>query len=77
MLYNLDKDPNEQTDLTAKHPEKVETLAAKLDRSLKEMKAEMPTANPDFETSAKALNLKTTKALAEKEWRLFESRLKQ
>ena len=77
LLYNLDKDPNEKTDLAAKYPEKVEMLAAKLDRSLKEMKAEMPTVNPDFEPSPKAFNLKTTKALAEKEWRLFESRLKQ
>tara|TARA_B110000914_G_C15354896_1_gene395685 strand:- start:249 stop:833 length:585 start_codon:yes stop_codon:yes gene_type:complete len=79
LLYNLAKDPNEQTDLVATHPEKVEELAAQLDRSLKEMKAEMPTKNPDYPTKGKARrkNLEFTKRLAEKERRIFESRLEE
>jgi arylsulfatase A-like enzyme len=76
LLYNLADDPNEQTDLAATNPEKVGMLAAQLEHSLNEMQAEMPTMNPDYEPSAKALNLKTTQALAEKEHKQFESRLK-
>jgi arylsulfatase A-like enzyme len=73
LLYNLAEDPNEQADLTATHPEKVKELAAQLTHALKEMKAEMPTVNPNYEPNKKALNLKATKALAEKEWNLFKS----
>lgn len=78
LLYNLAADPNEQTDLAAAHSERVEALAAQLDRSLQEMKAEMPTENPDFKPSpgGKRFNLESTKSLAEQEWRQFESRLK-
>lgn len=76
LLYNLKEDANEQNDLTATHPEKVELLATQLEQSLTAMKAEMPTVNPNYKPSTKALNLKTTKALAEKEWRQFDSNLK-
>ncbi len=50
-----------------------------LDRSLKLMDAEMPTANPDFKPSSggRRFNLRSTKSLAEKERRQFEARLKK
>lgn len=56
----------------------MEALAAQLDPSLKDTKAEMPTENPDFNPSrgGKRFNLESTRSLAEKERRLFESRLK-
>ena len=77
LLYDLAKDPNEQTDLLAENPEKAEELSVQLERSLKEMKAEMPTENPDFKPGGFVRNLKTTKARAERERRMFEDRLKQ
>jgi arylsulfatase A len=78
LLFNLAADPNEQSDLAAAHPERVNALAERLDRSLKEMKAEMPTENPGFKPSrgGKRFNLESTRSLAEKERRRFESRLK-
>ncbi|CAA6692184.1 MULTISPECIES: sulfatase [unclassified Lentimonas] len=74
LLYDLDNDPHERYDLTVTNPEKVARLAAQLDRALTEMQAEMPRENLDYTPSNKALNLKTTKALANKEWKLFEAR---
>lgn len=49
----------------------------RLDTLLEEMKAEMPAKTPAFNPDGKTgrKNLKTTKELAEKERRLFESRL--
>lgn len=77
LLYNLDDDPNEQADLSADYPEKVQLMGALLQQSLKEMNAEMPTVNPKFVPNEKALNRKTTKALAELEHRRFKAKLKK
>jgi len=79
LLYDLAKDPNEQRDLAATHPERVQKLAKQLDRSLKQMKAEMPTPNPAYDPAGKGkkYTLGFTKGLAEKERRQFEARLKQ
>ena len=60
MLYDLAEEPNEQIDLVAAHPEKVEVLAAQLERSLKEMNAEMPKVNPGFKPSKRVINLAMT-----------------
>ena len=75
LLYNLAEDPCEQKDLAATKPEMVEKLKSQLDRSLKEMKAEMPAKNPEFQPNERERNLKTTKELAETERKLLESRL--
>ncbi|MEM7010467.1 MAG: sulfatase [Verrucomicrobiota bacterium] len=46
-LYNLAEDPGEQTDLSAKHPERVQQLLKKSETWRKQMKAKMPELNPD------------------------------
>lgn len=79
LLYNLAVDPQEQENLADTNSEMRDNLIGQLDSSLKEMKAEMPTKNPDFkpDTPGKRFNLKTTKDLADKERDIFESRLKK
>jgi arylsulfatase A-like enzyme len=79
LLYNLAADPEEQNNLAAAKPEVLNQLSHQLASSLLEMKAEMPAANPAFKPGAngKRYNLKYTKELAEKERRLFESRLEK
>lgn len=79
LLYNLAADPEEQNNAAATNAKMRDKLIGQLDRSLKEMKAEMPTKNPDFKPNSKAkrFNLKSTKDRAEKERVLFESRLKK
>jgi len=46
-LYNLAKDPGEQTNLADKEPEKRKEMAAILDAKLKDTDALMPIANPN------------------------------
>lgn len=46
-LYNLAKDPGEQTNLADKEPEKRKEMAAILDTKLKDTDALMPIANPN------------------------------
>ncbi|MDX1679836.1 MAG: sulfatase [Akkermansiaceae bacterium] len=46
-LYNLAKDPGEETNLAEKEPAKLKELSAILDAKLIETKALMPIANPD------------------------------
>ena len=80
LLYNLAKDPNEQRDRAEAHPEKRDALARRLEFLLKEMQAEMPIRNPTFDALArkkKPKNLTFSKALAQKERRIFESRLEE
>lgn len=79
LLYNLAADPEEQNNMAAVNAEMRDRLIWQLDSLLKEMKAEMPTMNPDFkpDTKAKRKNLPFTRDLAEKERGIFESRLKQ
>jgi arylsulfatase A-like enzyme len=79
LLYNLAVDPEEQNNMAETNAKMRDKLISQLDSSLKEMKAEMPTINPDFKPNAggKRKNLKSTKDRAEKERVLFESRLKQ
>jgi len=52
-LYNLRQDPGEKQDLAAEHPDKVERLAALLSTWRKEVGAQMPKPNPDFDPTAK------------------------
>lgn len=75
LLYNISKDREERSDLAASRPELVATLSARLEGLLAEMKAEMPTPNPDFNEGAGKgkFNLRHTLKLAEKERAYFES----
>ena len=41
-LYNLTADPNERTDLAAKNPDRIKTMAARLDAMLKDTGADLP-----------------------------------
>jgi len=79
LLFNLAIDPQEQNDLAAANTKMRDKLIATLDSELKEMKAEMPIKNPDFKPGVKGkrFDLKSTKDLAEKERKIFESRLKK
>jgi arylsulfatase A len=47
-LYNLKDDIGEKNDLAAKMPDKVQELAKLLDDWRKDVKAQMPTPNPDY-----------------------------
>ena len=77
LLYDLAQDPQEQNNLTKTNPELQQRLAGRLALLLKEMQAELPRRNPAFNPNIKSKrkHLKFTKGLAEKERRLFESRL--
>ncbi len=79
LLYNLAVDPEEQNNLAVKNTNLRDQLAAQLERSLREMNAEMPIVNPDYSSEQKGgkMHLKYTKDLAEKERRMFESRLEK
>lgn len=77
LLYDLASDPYEQNNLSDTNSEMLNKLVSQLDRSLTEMKAEMPIENPDFKPSDVVLNLKSTLDLAKKERNVFGSRLKQ
>ncbi len=48
-LYNLKEDPKESQDLAGRFPEKVAELRAKLEKWLKEVDAQLPTPNPDYQ----------------------------
>jgi arylsulfatase A-like enzyme len=50
-LYNLKEDLGEQQDLAARMPEKVEQLRARLHAWRKEVGAQMPTRNPQYDPS--------------------------
>jgi arylsulfatase A-like enzyme len=60
-LYNLRQDPAEKTNLAPANPEISQRLQARLDRWRKEVKAVMPTQNPNPDSKAQ-----TQKALREK-----------
>ena len=79
LLYDLTVDPEEQNNLADTNVTVRDKLSGRLDIALREMKAEMPMINPAFDPNGKSRrkNLETTKALAEKERAVFESRLKQ
>lgn len=48
-LYNLQDDPQEATDLAARHPDKVEQLRKELTAWRKAVNAQLPTPNPDYQ----------------------------
>ena len=52
-LYNLAKDPGEQTNLAKHNPRKAAELRAKLSTWQKRMKAKMPVPNPDYKAEGK------------------------
>jgi len=77
LLYNLAVDPEEQHNLAEKNVKMKDKLLHQLEISLKEMKAELPIPNPDYnpDTMVEKMNLRFTKNLAEKERAMFEERL--
>ncbi len=79
LLYNLAVDPEEQHNLADTQTALRDRLAGRLDRLLRDMKAEMPARNTAYDPDAHdgQKNLGTTRDLAEKERGLFELRLKQ
>jgi arylsulfatase A len=80
LLYNLTTDPEEQNNLADIKVRMRDKLINHLDKSLNEMKAEMPIPNPNFNSDTedvKRKNLKFTKELAEKEREIFKSSLKK
>jgi arylsulfatase A len=60
-LYNLKSDLSEKHDLAAAKPEKRQELSARLDAWLKEVGAQMPVPNPDY-NPAQARKLQRTSA---------------
>jgi len=48
-LYNLKDDPQESQDLTDRFPQKAAQLRAVLEKWLKEVDAQLPTPNPDYQ----------------------------
>ena len=77
LVYNLEADPEEQHNLADVEVDVREKLSQKLVRLLKEMNAEFPIPNRDYNPDLRFVkkNLKFTKELAEKERDIFEERL--
>lgn len=75
LLYNINNDREERTDLARSKPELVATLSARLDKLLAGMQAELPTPNPDFKEGVGdgKFNLEYTRELAEKERASFKA----
>lgn len=51
-LYDLSKEIGEETDLSARLPEKAKELKDQLDANLKRVNAQMPNKNPDYDSRA-------------------------
>lgn len=79
LLYNLAVDPEEQNNLAEKYTDIRDRLERQLTSSLLEMKAEMPSLNPNYtaDQKDKGKHLKSTLDLANKERLIFELRLKK
>lgn len=54
QLFDLEKDLSEKTDLSKKLPEKAHELEALLEKRLKQVNAQMPTVNSDYDPSAQS-----------------------
>lgn len=69
LLFDLDKDPYEQNDLSDIIPERLSLLKKLLDEELNEMNAELPYPNPNysFKVSKKMSNRKTNYAKASRD----------
>lgn len=52
QLFDLEKDRSEQTDLAQKMPEKAVELEKLMNKRLKEVGAQLPTENPDYDPNA-------------------------
>lgn len=54
QLFDLEKDLSEKNDLARKMPEKVREMAALLEKRLKQVDAQLPTLNPNYDPTAQA-----------------------
>jgi len=52
-LYNLRTDPGEQTDLSARYPDRVAAMRTRLRTWLKQRDAWLPIPNPRYDPAAK------------------------
>ncbi|MCP4311891.1 MAG: sulfatase-like hydrolase/transferase, partial [Bacteroidetes bacterium] len=77
LLYDLAKDPEEQNNLADAEVKMRDKLIRHLEKSLREMDAEMPIPNPGFNPDLKVdrMHMEFTKELADRERKMFESRL--
>ena len=78
LLYHLGEDPEEQHDLSARHPDRCERMDRRLGALLREMDAEMPSPNPRFKPKARGAqkNRKFTLNFALRERARLEKRIK-
>ena len=53
QLFDLEKDISEKNDLSKQNPELTEKLEQLIDQRLKEVDAQLPTQNPDYDPDAK------------------------
>ena len=76
QLFNLNKDPYEQNDLSPKMPEKVKQLVQKLEAWQKDANAEMPRRNQKYDPSKQSTkDMEFTHNLAQKERNIMKARL--
>ena len=57
-LYNLRQDPEEQQDLAAEHPDRVQQLGARLSAYLEEMNVRYPTPDPEYRAISEERHLR-------------------
>jgi len=77
LLYNLAADPYELKDRSAEQPDKVRAMDDRLSNLLKEMQAQLPVPNPDYDATRPAvLTRQTALDMAGKKRRLEESQLR-
>jgi arylsulfatase A-like enzyme len=77
LLYDLAADPYELKDRSAEQPDKVRAMDDRLSNLLKEMQAQLPVPNPDYDATRPAvLTRQTALDMAGKKRRLEESQLR-
>lgn len=76
LLFNLKEDPFEQNDLSEEKPEVTSRMAQHLDKRLKEMDAELPIPNPNYEPNTSNIsNIKSNYSSANKDWLMQKKKL--
>ena len=77
LLYDLAADPYELKDRSAEQPDKVRAMDARLSGLLKEMQAQLPVPNPNYDATRPAiLTRQTALGMAAKKRLLEESQLR-
>lgn len=77
LLYNLAADPHELKDRSAEQPDKVRAMDDRLSGLLKEMEAQFPVPNPNYNATRRTVfTRKTTLDMAERKRSIEESQLR-